>query len=170
MKPHSVRSNRLMPALLDRLTDHAPQSSSEAPHERLISRSDFRESVLRDLSWLLNTVNAESTTDFEQAERARVSVVNFGIPALSGRQLAAADWKEVEATLRTAIATFEPRILPESLEIRVLPPVAGLASRNRLSLEIRGQLWSEPYPMELLLRSHVDLECGQVSLENVARS
>ncbi|MBD9415849.1 type VI secretion system baseplate subunit TssE [Pseudomonas sp. PDM16] len=170
MSAASEHSNRLMPSLLDRLTDHAPQRGSEAPHERLTSSSYLRESVLRDLSWLLNTVNAESTTSFEGSPLAQMSVVNFGIPALSGRQLAAADWKDVETTLHTAITTFEPRILPDSLEVRVLPAAQGLASRNRLSLEIRGQLRSQPYPLELLLRSSIDLECGLVSLENVGRS
>lgn len=159
-------SDRLLPTLLERLTDHAPQRHNEPPQERLISKAAYRESVLRDLTWLLNTTNAESHTDFNGADHARRSVINFGIQAMSGRQLADDDWKDVERNLRRAIATFEPRILPASLRIRVLPELQQHTSHNRVSLEIKGQLWCEPYPLELLVHTHVDLECGQVALEN----
>ncbi len=164
----TARSNRLMPALLDRLTDHEPLKRSETPQERMISRTAYRESVLRDLSWLLNTINAESASDFQGADHARRSVVNFGVPGLSGRLLANDDWAEVEKAIRLAICTFEPRILPDTLHIRVLPLESAHATHNQLSMEIKGQLWCEPYPIELLLRSHIDLECGQVILENLA--
>ncbi|TRX76787.1 type VI secretion system baseplate subunit TssE [Pseudomonas mangiferae] len=164
---NTARSSRLMPALLDRLTDHEPLMRSETPQERMISRTAYRESVLRDLSWLLNTVNAESASDFLGADRARLSVVNFGVPGLSGRQLADDDWMDVEKAIRLAITTFEPRILPDTLQIRVLPTESAYATRNQLSMEIKGQLWCEPYPIELLLRSHIDLECGQILLENM---
>ena len=39
---------------------------------------------------------------------------------------------------------------------------SSLDHHNVLSFEIRGQLWSLPYPLELLLRSNIDLESGQV--------
>ncbi|WP_263143417.1 type VI secretion system baseplate subunit TssE [Pseudomonas sp. RIT-PI-AD] len=167
---NTARSNRLMPALLDRLTDHEPLKRSETAQQRVISKTAFRESVLRDMSWLLNTINAESTTDFRGADHARQSVVNFGVLGLSGRQLADEDWADVEKAIRQAIQSFEPRILADSLQIRVLPMETPYATHNQLSMEIKGQLWSEPYPIELLLRSHIDLECGQILLENVASS
>lgn len=160
----------LMPALLDRLTDQEPLRRDESPQARSISKSAYRKSVLRDLSWLLNTINIESNTEFLGAERAQHSVLNFGVPALSGRHLDNTDWQNLESELHRAISIFEPRILPDSLRIRALPDAAGQASHNRLSLEIKGQLWCEPYPLELLLHTHMDLECGQVSLENRSES
>ena len=38
---------------------------------------------------------------------------------------------------------------------------------NQMTMEIRGQLWSEPYPIDLLLRSRVDLESGQILPEDL---
>lgn len=166
--PDVVRSNQLMPALLDRLTDHQPLQRSEAAHERVASKRDYRKSVLRDLSWLLNTLNGEATSDYRGAEHARRSVANFGILALSGRQMANDDWSEVETAIRQAIITFEPRILPQTLRIRMLPGESQHAAHNQLSMEIKGQLWSEPYPIDLLLSSHIDLETGQIVLEDGA--
>ncbi|MET1077922.1 MAG: type VI secretion system baseplate subunit TssE [Pseudomonas sp.] len=164
----NVRSNRLMPALLDRLTDHRPLERSEAPHQRVVSKAEYRQSVLRDLSWLFNTINGEATSDYSAAAEARHSVLNFGILALSGRQMANDDWGDVETAIRRAILTFEPRILPDSLRIRMLPMDTRYATRNQLSLEIKGQLWSEPYPIDLLLSSHIDLETGQIVLHDGA--
>jgi predicted component of type VI protein secretion system len=36
-----------------------------------------------------------------------------------------------------------------------------------LQFEIRCQFWSMPYPLELLLKTSLDLETGQVSLQNL---
>jgi type VI secretion system protein ImpF len=43
-----------------------------------------------------------------------------------------------------------------------MPPLAGT-----LQFEIRCQFWSMPYPLELLLKTSLDLETGQVSLQNL---
>ena len=42
-------------------------------------------------------------------------------------------------------------------------------SHNVLAVVIRGQLWSIPYPLEMLLRSDIDLETGQVVLHDESR-
>ncbi len=162
-----IRAKRLLPTLLDRLTDHAPRQRNEPAQALHGSEKAYRANVLRDLSWLLNTVNDESTTDFSSAPHARRSVLNFGVIPFSGRQMANGDWAEVERAVRTAITIFEPRILPNSLSVRILAPKNEDASRNQLALEIKGQLWCEPYPIELLLRSRVDLENGDILFEEV---
>ena len=77
----------------------------------------------------------------------------------------------VERSLRVPV---ELRNIPERLELVDNPPAtvdvrgitttSSLDHHNVLSFEIRGQLWSVPYPLELLLRSNLDLESGQVVL------
>lgn len=164
-----ARSTRLLPVLLDRLTDHHPDNRKEALHERTMTKTEFRQCVLRDISWLLNTTNAESETSMAGIDEVRRSVVNFGVLALSGKQLVDEDLEEVQKKISAAIKTFEPRVLPESLQVRVLPSESGTHTHNQLTMEIRGQLWSEPYPIDLLLRSRVDLESGQIVLEDLLR-
>jgi type VI secretion system protein ImpF len=46
-----------------------------------------------------------------------------------------------------------------------MPPLAG--QLLSLQFEIRCQFWSMPYPLELLLKTSLDLETGQVSLQNL---
>lgn len=160
------RSTRLLPVLLDRLIDHNPLSKSEAVLEKTMTKSNFRESVLRDITWLLNTTNAEAETDFSAASDARRSVLNYGVAALSGKQLVDDDLARVQAAIEATIRNFEPRILPDTLKVRVTSADPTHTTSNQLLMEIEGQLWSEPYPIELLLRSHIDLESGQVVLED----
>jgi type VI secretion system protein ImpF len=39
-----------------------------------------------------------------------------------------------------------------------------LTHHNVISLEIVGQLWSQPYPLELLLKTDMDLESGEIRI------
>ena len=159
-----ARSDRLQPALLDRLTDEEPTKRLEAPEAAMMTRARLRNAVLRDLAWLLNATNIESDVDLESFPAVRTSVVNFGIESLSGRRVANIDWEDLENAIRDAIVAFEPRILPPSIQVKGVNTASSLDHHNVLSFEIRGQLWSLPYPLELLLRSNLDLESGQVVL------
>jgi len=157
--------DRLQPALLDRLTDDEPAKKTEPSDAVTMTRTRLRSAVLRDIGWILNATNMETNVDLAGFPEARRSVVNFGIAALSGRRVLDIDWQELEQAIRNAIIAFEPRVLPQTLDVRVLASEPSLDHHNLLSFEIRGQLWSLPYPMELLLRSNIDLETGQVVLQ-----
>ena len=55
MKTQIFSRDRLQPALLDRLIDERPDSQAlETAEQRVISKIKLRQSVLRDLNWLLN--------------------------------------------------------------------------------------------------------------------
>ncbi|WP_062064920.1 type VI secretion system baseplate subunit TssE [Cellvibrio sp. OA-2007] len=165
-----ARSNRLTPSLLDRLTDHQPINKREAVSVQGMSKRDYRASVLRDISWLLNTTNADSALPFDELNYAKNSVLNFGVAALSGQYLVDDDRKMIAHSITQTLLTYEPRIIPKSLFVKALPMDDGYAARNQLSLEIKGQLWAEPYPLEFLLRSHIDLEIGLVQLTDILDS
>ena len=79
------------------------------------------------------------------------------------------DVQSLEARVRQAIIDFEPRIVPETLHVEAEMGDNQLDRHNVLSLSIRGQLWSIPVPLELLLRTEVDLESGQVQIEDLTR-
>ena len=51
---------------------------------------------------------------------ARRSVINFGLPALSGQTASSLEVADLERAIRQAILDFEPRILPASLRVRAL--------------------------------------------------
>ena len=152
----------LQPALLDRLTDHDPARKVEGRDERVLSRSQLRASVLRDLSWLFNSTNLSSSVDLSAYPLAAQSTLNYGLSALAGNPVAGLEFAEVERILKEAILRFEPRILPHSLSVRGIPAKDPMGHHNVLSLEIMGELWSQPYPLEFLIKTDMDLESGEI--------
>jgi type VI secretion system protein ImpF len=154
----------LQPALLDRLTDHDPARKVEGRDERVLSRAQLRASVLRDLSWLFNSTNLSSSVDLTDHPLAAQSTLNYGLTALAGNPVAGLEFAEVERILKEAILRFEPRILPHTLSVRGIPAKDPLGHHNVMSLEIMGELWAQPYPLEFLIKTDMDLESGEIRL------
>ena len=159
---------RLQPALLDRLTDDEPEKKLEPREHRVMSKARMRQAVLRDLAWLFNATKMESGTAMARWPYARRSVINFGLPALSGQTASRIEIQDLERDIRQAILDFEPRILPGSLQIRTLLEGGAVDHHNVIGVEIRGQLWAQPVPLELLVRTEIDLETGRVEIADLA--
>jgi type VI secretion system protein ImpF len=159
---------RLQPALLDRLTDDEPGERAESRERRVMSRIRMRQAVLRDLAWLFNTSRPGAEIDFSDAPHARRSVLNYGLPALSGTSASMLEPADLEKRIREAIRDFEPRILPETLRVRAIVNEDVLDHHNVVGMEIQGQLWAQPVPLELLVRTEIDLETGKVEIADLA--
>ncbi|WP_211462538.1 type VI secretion system baseplate subunit TssE [Collimonas silvisoli] len=154
----------LLPTLFDRLRDDAPLRNVEAPGEYTVSRQQMREIVQRDLAYLLNTGNMEDLIDRKRHPEAAASTVNFGLPALAGGYLSEGKWANIESLIRRAIADFEPRLIPASLQVTPLMKDGSSNHYNVLLFEIRGQIRMDPYPMAFMVQSAVDLETNRMSI------
>lgn len=159
--------DRLQPALLDRLTDDNPENTRDADDRRVLNKNQLRAAVLRDLGWLLNAVQPLGKQAAD-APYAAESVLNFGLPPMSGQLASKVDVPGVEQSIRQAILRFEPRILEHSLVVKAIDGGAMLDAHNIIEFEIRGFLWAQPIPLELLLRTQLDLEAGQVQVRDSA--
>lgn len=152
---------RLQPSLLDRLS---PRADRDTDGSGGMSVEQLRESVRRELSALLSAASLEVVDEqVEQHEEVRRSTLNFGMPALSGRTASSVNLGQLERQITRVIRIYEPRIAGHSLRVRSV----GDASKNHnlLAFEIEGELWSQPLPQKLLLRTELDLESGQVTVE-----
>lgn len=158
--------DRLQPALLDRLIDDEPGMQTEPIDKKTISRSRLRQIVLRDLTWLFNATGGIGEVDDRTYAHAKHSVINFGMPSLSGKLVSKIEMFDLEQALRRAIIDFEPRILADSLTVTGKLPVDELSHHNIIEFEISAQLWAQPYPLELLLRTDLDLETGMVEVRD----
>ncbi len=158
--------DRLQPALLDRLCDDEPEKLQETLEHSVVSKGRLKRTVLRDLVWLLNTTCHNTENQLEFYPEIRRSVINYGIPVLSGKNFSGVDWRELERSIHEAILVFEPRILPDTLKVKALVPTDAMGHHNVLQFELRGELWSMPFPIELLIRSELDLETGQMTLND----
>ena len=106
---------------------------------------------MRDLGALLNTPNlswrqgrAEDAAlaaqpDIDAFPAAAASVVNYGIPPLSGRT--GLDPEAVAADLAEAIRRFEPRLRSATVKVQ---PSAESPAGHAIAFDIEAELWSDP--------------------------
>ena len=164
----STPLEKLQPCLLDRLTDEEPDHSEESRTQRVVSHQRYRRGVLRDLEWLLNATAFpdpyvrdprepdEAFSLREKYPEVARSVLNFGTRQFGGR--ASPDLDELKDNLAEAIATFEPRISPRTLTIR------ANADRNMVFFDVEGELWANPLPEHLHVKTSLDFDSGQTIL------
>lgn len=133
----------------------------------------LREAVRRDLEALFNVERFESEPLLTDAERASVpspaaliadfpqvrrSVVNFGVPAFSGRRAKDFDSDRLSRELRRIVAAYEPRLRSDSIVVRV---VTG--DRTGLRIEVEGVLMLAPVPERMHLSTTIDLDNGRAA-------
>ena len=167
---------RLQPSLLDRLTDADPANQRESLDARVLNKQQLRTAVLRDLSWLLNAVceqpdrfspDRERLALWKELPYAANSVANYGVPPLSGRSVSRLEFPAIEQSVRESIMRFEPRIDPKTLEVKIQDDITQISRPSNLRMIIRGQLWNQPVPLELLLAADVDVDTGQASVRDL---
>jgi type VI secretion system protein ImpF len=164
--PELTHNERLQPSLLDRLTDDEPQHKQESRERRVLSPAKLRECALRDLAWLFNTTRLAAAQNLDEYPEVSKSVVNFGLPELSGRTSSGVDIPKLEAMLRQAILDFEPRLIPSTVNVQLSVDDADM-SYNAMSFVVEAELWSQPIPLQLYLRTEIDLENGDVSVKEL---
>lgn len=161
-----IIAERLQPSLLDRLTDESPTELKERREDRVIDLRQLRDIIQRDLSWLLNTADAGQLVDENLYPNISRSVLNFGIAHVSGDYSTTQRAELIRKSILNAVQAFEPRIHPGSLDVEL-----RLDKDNHQSLvafDIRADMWAQPMPIELYLRSQVDVTKGTIELERVA--
>ena len=128
---------RVRPSVLDRLIDYEPEYSREAPASRVKNLRILKQSVRRDLEWLLNTRATPNVAP--ELKEVQSSIVVYGLPditALSGRS--PADKAKLRRAVERVLETFEPRL--EGVVVTVDPePGPGLS----LKFRIDGRLTEE---------------------------
>jgi len=153
--------DRLQPSLLDRLTDNEPLKREESRDQRILSITKLRECVLRDLTWLLNSERLPKEERADDCPEAMKSVINYGIPSLSGAAAVGIDGEDLEREILEAVRTFEPRLIRDSVVVRCVEMSEEMSGRA-LIFEIEADLWAQPLPLHLYLQTQLDLESGRV--------
>lgn len=126
----------------------------------IISMRRLRECVQRDLSWLLNSTSLDTLQDLSRHPHVARSVVNYGMPTLSGRLASSVDIATAAQRIREAVVNFEPRLS----RVQVIPETKERNEEITLSFRIEAQLWGQPVPQHLVLRTSIDVESGDVQI------
>ncbi len=159
--PDLTPLEKLQPCLLVRLTDDEPDKREESRSQRVVSHQRYRRGVLEDLTWLFDAqaylrMEGAESFDLKDYPEAYRSVINYGVRQLCG--LTAPDMERLQDELAEAVRIFEPRLTARNLAIR------ANMERNVVTFELEGELWANPLPEHLHLKTTVDLETGQSML------
>lgn len=155
---------RLQPSLLDRLTDLKPSEKKESSSRQSMNQRQFKEAVIRDVGWLLNSVALDVCLNLDDYPEVRRSVLNYGLPDMSGHSSSNVDVRMVETSIKKTIQLFEPRIIRNSLKVKIHSNPDEM-SHNSLIFEIAGSVFGQPSPFQVVLKSELDLECGDFQLK-----
>src|SRR3954454_17631992 len=114
-----IRTDQLLlPSVLDRLIDHDPQVRKEAAQNRNQLLRDLKQAVRRDLENLLNT-RIRCVPWPAELKELKQSMVNYGIPDLTGASLGSGkEREEFRRTVQAVIAIYEPRLKKLSVSLR----------------------------------------------------
>ena len=158
-----TQKDRLQPSLLDRLTDADPERKQESRDARVLSPSRLRECVRRDLAWLMNTTHLKATQNLDDHPQVARSVLNYGLPDLAGRTTSTVEAATLEQAIRKVILDFEPRLVARTLRVKLFIDDKQM-NHNAMSFDIEAELWAQPLPLRLFLRTAIDLESGTIDV------
>jgi type VI secretion system protein ImpF len=168
-------SQKLNPSLFDKLTldtrvvdildagvgvSDAPGSSSASEIARY-NENAMRNSVRRELNWLLNTINLAAVEDLEPYPQVRTSVLNYGLPDLTGRISTKGAIQSRAAEIAETIRVFEPRLDAENLEV---VSAGDVGVDNAVSYVIRGDVRSAVRMMPVKFYAAIEVETGEATV------
>lgn len=159
--------DRLQPFLLDRLTDDEPANTKESRDKQVFSPRQLRGAILRDLGWLFNSPGPIEGDGISEFPSVAASVLNYGIPDLTGMTATGVNNAGLERAFTRAIKLFEPRLAPQSVVVRILD-APDPHNPNTIGLEIKGEVVATNMPEPLYIKTEVDLETGQMKLKDAS--
>lgn len=155
----------LRPSLLERLTDHQPERAREPAEVDRVDDAQLRQLVRRDLAWLLNTTHLATDLDLSEFPEVASSVLNFGVPDLTGRTLSSLKADSLEREIRRSLMRYESRLVRDTIAVQVSSAPNG-SGKPTLFIEIAAVLRTEPLPVKMRVSAEVDVESGRVAIGN----
>jgi type VI secretion system protein ImpF len=149
-----------------RSVDRGPTRGPREPADPHISREEsarrFRQSVLRDLDWLLNTRRTSILADAEG--QLHDSVYEFGLRDFSGMSTSTADWRQrLLDDVQDAIRRFEPRLANVNVE---LSDASANPATHQVRFVISATLLMDPSPEQVVFDTLLEVASGTYQVES----
>lgn len=128
-----LKKEMVRASLIDRLVDQNPLSVQEARPMRSLTREEFRETIRRDLGWLLNTRTPVPAGEYDRRE---LTVIDYGIPDFGAYSPANPEDRTLMARrIKAALNAFESRLQ----EVRITVE-KGLPEERTMTAVIKAML------------------------------
>jgi len=130
-----------------------------------ISEPVLRREVARDLEALMNTVALESSLDLDGCDYVRRSVLNYGLPDLAHRTIDETSLDSIKDEIKTALARFEPRLVPDT--IRVMRDETVDRAQLRIRFVVNAELLCKPVDVPVEFIAEVDLDSAKIQISRL---
>jgi type VI secretion system protein ImpF len=161
--PKLDREIKITPSILDRLLDFEPKLSQESPKTRLRSLREFKQSVKRDLEWLLNSRCHLEEDIKNTSQELYKSVLAYGLPDFTGVGIRSnVEQARLTKAVEEAIKTYEPRL--SNLKV-TLEPFSDVD--KTIKFRIEAQLNVEPAPEPVVFDTVLQLGTGSFEVKEV---
>lgn len=161
LKPPGAPQGIALQAFCEFATSTVPNSAPESAEQRSAAVRRLRDYVCRDLAALLNSGSLDISVDLADFPHVQRSVLNYGMPSLAGRMARSVEAQSISSKIEAAITNFEPRLS----QVRVTPELGNDGTETHvLAFRIEAQLWGQPAPQHLVLRTSIDVDSGDVSI------
>ncbi len=158
--PRADLDNLVTVPLLDRLIDRDPRNSQEPLMSRAQSVRLLKESLRRDIEWLLNTHRIREESIDPKAELTH-SLYNYGLPDLTHFSFnSSRDMNRVTWLLENTVATFEPRL--RDAKVYIEPAEKG---SMQIKFRVEGILVMDPAPERVSFDTTLDVASQSYSVE-----
>lgn len=146
--------------LLDRLIDRDPRNAQEPLMSRAQSVRLLKESLRRDIEWLLNTRRIKEESTDPKAELTH-SLYNYGLPDLTHFSFSSnRDMNRVTWLLETTVAIFEPRL--RNAKVFIEPAEKGTL---QIRFRVEGMLVMDPAPERVSFDTTLDVSSQSYTVE-----
>jgi type VI secretion system protein ImpF len=147
---------RVQISVLDRLVDYEPEINREPISTRSKNLRQLKQSVRRDLEWLLNTRQIATGVPAELKE-VKDSVLAFGLPDFTAMSIDNADdQKLIKREIEDAVHRFEQRLESVVVSIEPVRPTERV-----LRFRIDAHLKIDPAPEPITFDTVLQLGSGE---------
>ncbi|MDD9968499.1 MAG: type VI secretion system baseplate subunit TssE [Myxococcales bacterium] len=136
---------RFLPSLLDRLT--------RDEDDGWVTADVLRETVRRDLEWLLNTPHFEQLVPLHGLEHVRTSVLNYGVRSVVGHSQSQEVQDDLVLAIARALKAYDSRLRDVRVEI---DERAQELATGSLAIRIEADLMVQPEPVHVRVLARRD--------------
>ena len=148
-------------SILDRLIDLNPGTPSDPPANRSQSVRQLKDSLRRDMEWLLNTRRIPDEAPEEYQELFR-SLYNYGLPDVTSIALnSPRDQQRLMRLVEQTIELFEPRLT--GARVRAINDTGS--GPRVLRFQIEALLKMDPAPEQILFDTVLQLNTGEYQIK-----
>ncbi|HXD33115.1 MAG TPA: type VI secretion system baseplate subunit TssE [Pyrinomonadaceae bacterium] len=147
-------------SVLDRLIDYEPAISREPASSRSRGLKQLKETVRRDLEWLLNTRETSGENSIDSVELSK-SLAVYGLPDFTNLGTNDVDdQKKMRWAIQDAIRVFEPRLQDVQVSLQ-----ASQSSDRLLHFRIDARLRVDPAPEPISFDTVLQLVSGEYEVK-----